>query len=82
MTGGSAPGIETDARVFLASGPHYACLWAGDSRAYLMQRGELSQLSEDHSLVEELVLHDVGEVGRTESGLDPVLGTSTLIVRL
>ncbi|MEP7305383.1 MAG: hypothetical protein ABJA98_07710 [Acidobacteriota bacterium] len=29
----------------------------------------------------ELVLHDIGDVGRTESGLDPILGTSTLIVR-
>ena len=31
--------------------------------------------------VHELVLHDIGDVGRNESGLDPILGTSTLIVR-
>jgi hypothetical protein len=30
--------------------------------------------------LDELVLHDVGEIQRTESGLDRVLGTSTLIV--
>jgi hypothetical protein len=30
--------------------------------------------------VDELVLHDIGDVQRTESGLDRVLGTSTLIV--
>jgi hypothetical protein len=30
--------------------------------------------------VDELVLHDIGDVQRTESGLDRLLGTSTLIV--
>ena len=32
-----------------------ALINVGDSRAYLLQRGELIQLTEDHSLVEELV---------------------------
>ncbi len=32
-----------------------ALINVGDSRAYLLQRGELVQLTEDHSLVEELV---------------------------
>lgn len=31
--------------------------------------------------LDEIVLHDIGEVQRTESGLDKALGTSTILVR-
>ncbi|MBC7941248.1 MAG: type VI secretion system-associated protein TagF [Chitinophagaceae bacterium] len=41
--------------VMMARGEHFACLWAGDSRAYLLRDGRLSQMTRDHSLVQELV---------------------------
>jgi protein phosphatase len=39
----------------LASEEHFAILWCGDSRAYLLRGGTLRQLTRDHSETQDLV---------------------------
>lgn len=47
----------------LAREQRFAVLWVGDSRAYLLRRGVLHQLSSDHSHVQELVERGLLEPG-------------------
>ncbi len=51
---GGAPMGSTVAAVLIYQ-RHYACLWAGDSRVYLVRGGQMAQLSRDHSEVQELI---------------------------
>jgi serine/threonine protein phosphatase PrpC len=39
----------------LARGNTGVCLWAGDSRLYRLREGQLTQMSEDHSQINEMI---------------------------
>lgn len=43
----------------------YACLWSGDSRVYLVRDGRISQISRDHTEVQELL--DRGAISLAEA---------------
>jgi serine/threonine protein phosphatase Stp1 len=55
--------------VLIVRDVHFACLWAGDSRAYLMREGTLDQLTVDHSLVQDLL--DQGTIDAVEAARHP-----------
>jgi protein phosphatase len=59
----------------LIFGGHYACLWCGDSRAYLWRAGVLRQLTRDHSETQDLV--DRGVLDPEEAKLWPRRGVLT-----
>ena len=44
---------------------HYACLWAGDSRIYLVRDEQMQQVTRDHSMLQELL--DSGSLAGSEA---------------
>lgn len=57
---------------------HFACFWVGDSRLYLCRTGHVEQLTEDHSLVAELVR--AGQIHPEEAELHPKANVITRAV--
>jgi protein phosphatase len=51
--------------LLLAFGDYYACVWAGDSRIYVVREGKILQLSQDHTELEELLVK--GAITREEA---------------
>jgi len=75
---GPGVAIASTVVVLCARADHYACLWAGDSRAYCLSGGELYQVTRDHSLVQELV--DAGVIEAHESEHHPQANVITRAV--
>ncbi len=69
VSSGQLVTIASTLVVFLAQDEHFACLWCGDSRAYLLRHGSMVQLTRDHSLVQELV--DAGVLAAADAERHP-----------
>lgn len=71
-------GMATTVVLALKTGNKIWLVWAGDSRAYLLRKGKLSQLTDDHSFVNEKVTQ--GILSREEAEHHPMahLITSSL----
>lgn len=52
-----------------AHNDHIFCIWAGDSRIYRLRNGELTQMTRDHSFVQEIV--DKGMITRQQAQTHP-----------
>ena len=65
----SASGMGTTMTVALVEGSSVAIGHVGDSRAYLVRDGRLEQLTEDHSLVNELL--KTGKLSEEEAQVHP-----------
>ena len=62
--------MGTTAVLIHLDGANLMCLWVGDSRAYRFRRGGLTQISRDHSVVQELV--DRGSLSPEDAETHPM----------
>lgn len=57
--------IGSTVAALLAMNGSFACFWSGDSRVYLVRNGRISQISRDHTEVQELL--DKGMISPSEA---------------
>ncbi|WP_018502393.1 PP2C family protein-serine/threonine phosphatase [Parafrankia discariae] len=65
----SLDGMGTTVTAMLSSGEHLGLLHVGDSRAYLLRDGVLTQITHDHTLVQDLV--DQGRITPEQANTHP-----------
>lgn len=53
----------------------WRCIWAGDSRAYLMRDGQLMQITHDHSVIQEMI--DRGQLRPEDAATHPAANRIT-----
>ena len=66
-------GMATTLTLWLGMWPRSYLLQVGDSRCYVLRRGELTQISRDQTMAQELV--DLGAMTRTEAFRTPLTNT-------
>ncbi|NOR79924.1 MAG: serine/threonine-protein phosphatase [Methyloprofundus sp.] len=69
MTGNGKIGMATTVVAVQVIANEFEVAWVGDSRAYLFSQQQLTQLSRDHSVVQELI--DKGEINERQARIHP-----------
>ncbi|MQX37136.1 PP2C family protein-serine/threonine phosphatase [Roseospira navarrensis] len=67
--------IGTTVVVLMVYQDHFACVWAGDSRCYLMRDGALTRVTHDHSVVQGMI--DSGALAESEAEGHPLSNVVT-----
>lgn len=69
LSGNGREGMGTTCTAAILDGTHLAIAQVGDSRAYLLHNGRLSQITRDHSLVANMV--EAGQLTPDEARIHP-----------
>lgn len=66
---GMGTNMGTTIVLLLSHGSLYNIFWVGDSRAYMLDKQQMTQITIDHSLVQSLI--DQGEITEEQATTDP-----------